>query len=104
MPWLFLILFPWTVPALAEGSAALQLDDTRRAVANSTLAKPARIAASTTGTRRALVLFARFKGEDCRLHGLPIFSTGTSPEFFPLLDDTMSFGKSQVRGGCSQGV
>ena len=54
---------------------------------------------STTGTRRALVLFARFKGEDTALPSWAddIFSPDL-PGSFSHFYDTMSFGKLQVRG------
>ena len=58
-------------------------------------AKPARIAqAGTTGTRRALVLFARFKGEPA--NPVPSWAAGIFnpdlPGSFSHFYDTMSFG------------
>ena len=63
-------------------------------------AKPARSAANTTGTRSALVLFARFKGDPA--NPVPAWAgdifkpelPGSISHFY----DTMSFGKLKVRG------
>jgi M6 family metalloprotease-like protein len=97
MIYLALLLW-WVTPALAEfrcaGSPAAET-----ALAPGVAAKPARIT-TTTGTRRALVLFARFKGDPASpvpLWAGDLFNPdlpGSIAHFY----DTMSFGKLQVRG------
>ena len=63
-------------------------------------AKPAR--SGTEGTRRALALFARFRGEERGWQGVPEWSGGLfdpeRPGSFSHFYDAMSFGKLQVRG------
>lgn len=92
-----LLLLWWTSPLRAEFRCAGSPGAT---VLPAAAPKPARIAqASTTGTRRALVLFARFKGESTALPSwaADIFDPDL-PGSFSHFYDTMSFGKLQVRG------
>jgi M6 family metalloprotease-like protein len=98
MPCLLLLTFLWwTAPAQAEfRCAGFQSPETPDRVA----AKPARITAATTGTRQALLLFARFKGDPA--NPLPAWAgdlfdpdlPGSIAHFY----DTMSFGRFQLRG------
>jgi immune inhibitor A len=101
LPGLVLLPFLWlTTPAQAEfrcaGSHSLASPP-----ASVVAAKPARLAqSSTTGTRRALVLFARFKGDPA--NPMPawvgeLFNPGL-PGSVAHFYDTMSFGKLQLRG------
>ena len=103
MPCLLLLtLLWWTVPAPAEGfiCAGSQGSPTEKPLRAGATAKPARISQSgTTGTRRSLVIFARFKGEGTTLPSwaADIFNPDL-PGSFSHFYDTMSFGKLQVRG------
>ena len=97
-----LLLLWWTVPALADGflCAGSQEAPAETILLRGVAAKPARIAESrTTGTRRTLVLFARFKGESTPMPSWAgdIFNPDL-PGSFSHFYDTMSFGKLQVRG------
>jgi len=102
MPFALLVALFWLVtPAQAQfRCAGSQGAPTREALPAGVAAKPTRITASTTGTRRVLVLFARFKGDPA--NPVPSWATdifnpdlpGSGSHFY----DTMSFGKLQVRG------
>ncbi|MCC7263322.1 MAG: hypothetical protein IT369_12455, partial [Candidatus Latescibacteria bacterium] len=99
---LLLALLWWYTPALAEGfrCAGAQGARTEEALPLGAAAKPTRIAANTTGTRRALVLFTRFKGDAA--NPVPTWAGGifnpALPGSFSHFYDTMSFGKLQIRG------
>jgi immune inhibitor A len=93
----------WAAPALAEGflCAGSQGPLTDESLLPDIAAKPARIAQlNTTGTRQALVLFARFKGDPA--NPVPSWAAdllnpdlpGSIAHFY----DTMSFGKLKIRG------
>ncbi|MCC7262644.1 MAG: T9SS type A sorting domain-containing protein [Candidatus Latescibacteria bacterium] len=103
MLYLLLLALLWlTTPVLAEGfrCAGSQGAPTEEALPAGVAAKPTRITANTTGTRRALVLFARFKGDPA--NPVPVWAAdllkpdlpGSISHFY----DTMSFGKLQLRG------
>jgi hypothetical protein len=95
---LLLLLLWWASPILAEFRCAGSQGALPEAFLPAGAAKPARIA-TTSGTRRALVLFARFKGEPAD----PVPSWAADildpdlPGSFALFYDTISFGKLQVR-------
>jgi M6 family metalloprotease-like protein len=95
-----LVLLWWTAPALAEGFLCAgfeQEDPTTPAIS---AAKPARLNATTTGTRQGLVLFARFKDDPA--NPVPTWAAdlfdpdlpGSIAHFY----HTMSFGKFHLRG------
>ncbi|MCC7262647.1 MAG: hypothetical protein IT369_09020 [Candidatus Latescibacteria bacterium] len=103
MLYLLFLSFLWlTTPVLAEGfrCAGSQGTLSEEIPPAGAAAKPTRIAANTTGTRRALVLFARFKGDPA--NPVPSWAgdlfnpdlPGSIAHFY----DTMSFGKLQLRG------
>ncbi|MCC7264000.1 MAG: immune inhibitor A [Candidatus Latescibacteria bacterium] len=103
MPYLLLLAFLCsTTPVLAEGFRCAGSRGTPliEALPPVLAAKPARMAATITGTRRALVLFARFKGDP--ISPVPSWASdlfkpnlpGSIAHFY----DTMSFGVLQLRG------
>ncbi|MBI4233843.1 MAG: M6 family metalloprotease domain-containing protein, partial [Chloroflexi bacterium] len=97
------ILCSWAIQALAEGfvCAGSQGAVLGESIPVDAAAKPVHISqSSTTGTRQALVLFARFKGEPADpvpSWAADIFNP-TLPGSFSHFYDTMSFGKLRVRG------
>ena len=105
MPYLVLLAFLWlSSPALTQGFRCAgneRIPTTEALLPPGIAAKPAQATPSrTTGTRRALLLFARFKGEP--VNPVPpwagdIFNPDL-PGSFSHFYDTMSFGKLQVRG------
>ncbi len=97
---LLLALLYSLTPVLAEGFRCAGSPGGLSEERAPAVAKPTRIAASTTGTRRALVLFARFQG--AAANPVPSWAADIFNLDFPgsisHFYDTMSFGKLQVRG------
>jgi M6 family metalloprotease-like protein len=99
-------LFWWTVPALAEAFLCAGSLSAESPLPAGVAAKSARIAASATGTRQALVLFARFRDEGSAT--VPSWAAqvfdASRPGSFSHYWDTMSFGRLRVRGGVAPRV
>lgn len=94
-------VFWWTAPVLAEGflCAGSQGAPTKEILPAGAAAKPAQ---RFTGMRRALVVFAKFRGENPGQTQVPAWAVDifnpARPGSFSHFYDTMSFGQWQVRG------